>query len=130
MTDKELKRLNRVQLLQLLLDQSREIERLHSEVEELNKKLEEKKLLINNSGSIAEAALSLNNIFESAQNAAGIYLENVKRKSEELIASMTPENARDAAAAFETDVKGGFNKGSIPDRDSPAPRPDEKGVDG
>ena len=72
MTDKELKRLNRAELLQLLLTQSREIDRLRNELEEANKKLNERGIRLEHSGSIAEAALSIRNVFEDAQAAAEV----------------------------------------------------------
>lgn len=78
MNDKDLHRLNRAELLELLLSQSREIERLKSELDAAKEKLENKKITISQSGSIAEAAMKLTNIFEEAQKAADLYLENVK----------------------------------------------------
>ena len=39
--------------------------------------------LLKNAGSIAEAALALNGVFESADKAAAQYLENIKRCSEQ-----------------------------------------------
>ena len=130
MTDKELKRLKRAELLQLLLTQSREIDRLRNELEEANKKLNEREIRLEHSGSIAEAALSIRNVFEDAQAAAEVYLDNVRRKSEELIASMTPENAEALTGAFANDItrSGGVNSspGGIPS----APHTADKGVNG
>lgn len=81
MTDKELKKLTRIELLELLLEQSQEVERLQKELAEVKAKLRDKNILIENSGSIAEAALKLNGVFEATQAAAEQYLENVKRVS-------------------------------------------------
>lgn len=78
MTDKNLKRLNREALLEMLLEQSREVERLKRKNRELEKELESRRILIQNAGSIAEAALQLNRVFEAAQKAADQYLENVQ----------------------------------------------------
>ena len=78
MTDKELRKLKRIEILELLLEQSRENERLRAEIEEMKKKLEDREIAIKESGSIAEAALKLNGIFEAAQKAADQYLENLK----------------------------------------------------
>lgn len=83
MTDKELKRLNRSELLEILLDQAQEIEQLNAQIDDLKKKLEDKTILINESGSIAEASIKLTNIFEEAQKAADLYLENTKMLVEE-----------------------------------------------
>lgn len=82
MTDTELKKLKRRELLQMLLEQSKTVEALKAELEEKNKLLEERSIKIAESGSIAEAALKLNNIFEAAQAAADQYLYSVKLASE------------------------------------------------
>lgn len=82
MTDKELRKLSRAELLEMLLIQSKEVERLRSELDETNRKLNDKKILLENSGSIAEAALKLNKVFEVAQTAADQYLENIKQLNE------------------------------------------------
>lgn len=78
MTDKELRKLSRSELLEMLLIQSKEVERLKEELKEANRKLEDRKILLEESGSIAEAALKLNDIFKVAQRAADQYLESVK----------------------------------------------------
>ncbi len=78
MTDNELKRMSRADLLEILLAQSREIERLRDEVAELNDRLEEREILMSRSGSIAEASLRLNRVFEAAQKAADQYVDSVR----------------------------------------------------
>lgn len=78
MTDNELKRKSRADLLEILLAQSREIERLRDEVAELNDRLEEREILMSRSGSIAEASLRLNRVFEAAQKAADQYVDSVR----------------------------------------------------
>lgn len=83
MTDVELKKLKRHELLQMLLEQSKTVEALKTELEEKNKLLEERRIKLEESGSIAEAALKLNNIFEAAQAAADQYLYNIKLASED-----------------------------------------------
>ncbi len=78
MTNKELKKLTRTELLELLLAQTERADSLEKEIEELRKKLSEKDIAIQNSGSIAEAALKINDIFNAAQAAADQYLINIK----------------------------------------------------
>ncbi len=82
MTDKELKKLSRAKLLEMLIAQSKEVDSLKAQLKEANEKLEDRQIRIENSGSIAEAALQLNGLFEAAQNAAEQYLENIKRQSD------------------------------------------------
>lgn len=122
MADKGLQKLKRRELLQMLLIQCEETERLQKESDELrtefdtmaesyerlkvklnvkdarlNKKdaeiaalkaqIEDMKasrvIELADAGSIAEASLKLNGVFEAAQKAAEQYLQNVKRLSEE-----------------------------------------------
>ncbi|MBR2728686.1 MAG: DNA repair protein [Lachnospiraceae bacterium] len=83
MTEKELHKLKRGELLEMMLAQSREIESLRDRIKELEGKLADREIRIRESGSIAEAALKLNHIFEAAQAAADQYLENVKAGREE-----------------------------------------------
>ena len=77
MTDKELQRLRRSELLEILLSQQKQIESLKSELAEAKKQIEDRKLILARSGSIAEAALKLNGIFEAAQRAADQYLFSI-----------------------------------------------------
>ena len=79
MTDKELKKLNKAELLELLTIQSAENERLKRQLEEVQQKLEDRTILIERSGSIAEAALRINEVFEAAQKAADQYLYNIEQ---------------------------------------------------
>ena len=79
MTDRELRKLSRAELLELLLEESRENERLRAQLQEMNEKLADRAIRIERAGSIAEAALQLNGVFQAAEEAAAQYLENVRR---------------------------------------------------
>ena len=79
MAKKELKRMSREELAELLLIERRRISELEEEVAALNAKLEEREIKIENAGSIAEASLSLNGVFESTEAACRQYIENVER---------------------------------------------------
>ena len=81
MTEKELRRLNRYQLLELLIAQTERADQLQQQVEQLEAKLEERQLKMEAMGSIAEASLRLNEVFEAAQRAADQYLESLKAAS-------------------------------------------------
>ena len=115
MTQKELHRLHRQDILQLLLTQSEETDQLRKELaetqealsvieanyERLRKRLDHKdeqihhlrdmleehrkrrRIELEEAGSIAEAALRLNGIFEAAQKAADQYLYNLQLPVEE-----------------------------------------------
>lgn len=110
MTQKELQKLRRQDLLELLLAQGEESARIAAELEECRKKLKtlettyervrkrldvkdaiihelkesleaertQRQIKLDDAGSIAEASLRLNGIFEAAQEAADQYLYNIK----------------------------------------------------
>ena len=80
MTDKELRRLRRDDLLQILINQQRQIDDLTALVEDYEKQLNERKIAIEEAGSLAEAVLKLNGVFDAAQKAADQYLEETKRR--------------------------------------------------
>ncbi len=82
MTNQELKKLSRADLLELLLEERRENERLRVVLKKACEKLADKNLQIDNAGSIAEASLRLNGVFQAAEAAAAQYLDNVKRLAE------------------------------------------------
>lgn len=82
MTEKELKKLNRKQLLELLLEQTKRADKLERQLLFARAKLARRTINENEAGSIAEAALRLNGVFEAAQAAADQYVENVKRLAE------------------------------------------------
>ena len=78
-----LRYLSKLQLLELLAQQERELQKLRAELAEKSAALEERKLRMEKAGSIAEAALQLSGIFEAAQQAADLYLESLKAESPE-----------------------------------------------
>ena len=83
MKAKELKRLSRSDLLEMLLDLSRENDRLNRELTELRQKMAQRTIVLEESGSLAEAALRLNGIFEAAQAACDQYTENIRTRDGE-----------------------------------------------
>lgn len=79
---KQLRKLRRSDLFELLVEQAKEIEELQGQVKELEGKLERRELEVTDTGSIAEAALAISKVFEEAQAAADTYLYNVKRMAD------------------------------------------------
>lgn len=77
MTDKELKRLNRTELLQLLMNQVRETEQLQAKVRELTEQIQKHEITCQNAGTLAEAALALNGVFQAADEAAQKYVQEM-----------------------------------------------------
>lgn len=82
MTDKELKKLSRMELLEILVELGNENAELTNRVDILNKQLNSKHIMLEEAGSIAEASLRINGVFEAAQAAASQYVENIKRLNE------------------------------------------------
>ncbi len=86
MSDRDLKRLSRRELLEMLLVQSRENDALKQRVEELKAKLRERENELEEAGSLAEAVLRVNDVFAAAEAAAEQYVENVHRMSAQQLA--------------------------------------------
>ena len=113
MTEREMRKLSRTDLLELLLVQSRELEQLRADLEEANRKLAQREITIGQAGSMAEAALLLNGVFEAADKACEQYKENIRKqearceqmeqetrlKCEQLL-----EEARSQAAAIQNPI--------------------------
>lgn len=83
MTEKELRRLSRAELLEMLLAQTEENERLKTELAQAQKALVDRRILIDECGTMAEAALKLNGVFDAVDKAVRQYLENVQRQAQE-----------------------------------------------
>ena len=71
MKQKELRKLRRTELLELMLQ-------MQEENQELNQMLLDRRITLEQTGSIAEAALKLNKVFEAAQQAAEDYLNSIR----------------------------------------------------
>lgn len=78
MTDKEFKRLSRAQLIEIIYQLQLQVDALEERNKALETSLEDKRLRIENAGNIAEAALVVNDWFQTAQNAADQYLAEIK----------------------------------------------------
>ncbi|MCI9249495.1 MAG: hypothetical protein HFG99_10210 [Dorea sp.] len=140
MASKELRKLNRKELLQMLLVQCEETERIQGEMDETNARMAEmeesyerlkiklnikdqrlnekdaqieelkqtiedmktsREIELAEAGSIAEAALKLNGIFETAQKCADQYLTNVRKLCEKE-SRVSQETSRQQAARRRT----------------------------
>ncbi len=75
----DLRRLSRKDLIEIIYAmKQRELE-LTTQLAEANRKLQDRDLKLSRVGNLAEASLALSGIFESAQNAADLYLEAIRR---------------------------------------------------
>ena len=64
MTERELLKLKRSEMLEIMLAQSRQIDSLRKELEETIGKIEDREIRMKDAGNIAEASLQLARIFE------------------------------------------------------------------
>lgn len=77
MDSKDLKKLNRRELLELLVQVSETNEQLRTELDQLKDQLEQRRLSAPEVGTLAEAALVANNFFVDADRAAKQFTENL-----------------------------------------------------
>lgn len=84
LTEKDLKKLNRYQLLEMLILQTERADELEKKLEEAQQKLDSRDVQMTVMGSIAEASLHLSGVFEAAQNAADIYLDAAQKRAAEI----------------------------------------------
>ena len=91
--DKELKKLNRYQLLEILIMQTERADKLQKKVDELEARLEKRELNLSKLGSIAEAAMQINEVFEASQKAADLYLESAKKQAVDILMDARRESS-------------------------------------
>ena len=77
MPDRELRHMRRTELVEIILALKQSEDRLRAENAALSAQLQERQIHIENAGSIAQAALELNKVFEAAQAAADEYVASV-----------------------------------------------------
>ena len=78
MTDNDFRRVKRKELIEMIRSLQRREQELKSEKADLIKQLDDRSLKLEGLGSIAEASLALNHVFEDAQAAADQYLAEAK----------------------------------------------------
>lgn len=83
MTDRELQKLKRPELLEIMLNLKSDLDKEKEENSKLKARLDEKNISLEKSGSIAEAAMELSGVYKAAQEAADIYLDNIKKMHSE-----------------------------------------------
>ena len=74
--------LSKNEMMMVMHDQEQEIEKLKSQVAELQAKLDGYEIKVSESGNLAEAAAKVSGLFEAAQRTVNTYLENMKRRDE------------------------------------------------
>lgn len=114
--NRDLRKMGRRDLLELLIASEEENNRLREQLEQQAVQLQSKKLQIENAGSMAEAAMALNGVFESADKAAAQYLENIRLCSEQQksiydkIVSEAEQKAKEIIDSAEKEKQKRFNE--------------------
>lgn len=75
MTDKELRRLGRPELIEIIYQLEKSQEESRQEIARLQARLQDRTLRLSEAGSIAQAALQVNGVMEAAQAAADQYVQ-------------------------------------------------------
>lgn len=93
MISKELKRLSRRELVDIIYQLKKNEQEKQEQIAALEEELQEKRIRISVAGSIAEAAVDITNVFSTAQRTADLYLHE--------IASMKEDTERECAKMLE-----------------------------
>jgi hypothetical protein len=110
MTDKSVQKLSKRELLEILVSQGKQIEKLQEDLKLANEQLQDRKISIENSGSIAEASLKVNNIFADADAACQQYLENImdlEQQQQEALDRISEKEAQVDQLLQQTKAKAG-----------------------
>ena len=99
MPDRELRRMRRAELVEIILALKQTEDRLRAENAALSAQLQERQIHIENAGSIAQAALELNKVFEAAQAAADEYVASVRAANKNTDAAANALRAQAEAEA-------------------------------
>lgn len=81
MTDKEFRHLSRADLVEIIYELQKSERNLQAEIDKLNQKLEDRRIAISESGSLAEVTAKLNGLFDAAQATADDY----RKEAEQLL---------------------------------------------
>lgn len=100
MVSKELKKLSRRELVDIIYQLKKNEQELQEELASLLEALQDRRIHLSTAGSIAEAAISITNVFSSAQTAADLYLQEIacmKQETETECAKMIRDAKKQAA---------------------------------
>ena len=96
---KKLQKLSRMELLELLLEQTSENERLREKLQKAEELLAQRHLAISVAGDLAHAVLAVNGVMDAANKAAQQYIENaqeLERQTQARCARMLSEAEAEA----------------------------------
>ncbi len=106
MTDKEFRRLSRADLIEIIYELQQSEKALQTEVEDLKRQLQDRRITIENAGSLAEVLAKLSGLFEAAQTTADEYVEGTQRdRAEAQTLLEEAKSTREQADSYLADVK-------------------------
>lgn len=97
MVNKEIKRLSRRELVDVIYQLKRNEQQMQEKIAELEAALEEKRIRLSTAGSLADAAVDITNVFSTAQTAADLYLHEIncmKQDTEQACAQKVEETQK------------------------------------
>ena len=83
MVSKDLKKLSRRELVDIIYQMKKKELLMRNEIASLQDELEDRRIRLSKAGSIAEAAISVTDVFSAAQAAADLYLQEIARMKKE-----------------------------------------------
>ena len=105
MMNKELKKLSRRELVDLIYQMKKNEQQMQAEIAALQEALEDKRIRIAAAGSVAEAAVSITELLTAAQKTADLYLQEIacmKADAQAACAKLTEEKNEDLEHGNET----------------------------
>ncbi len=111
MISKELKKLNRRELVDVIYQLKKNEEQLKDQIAALEAKVQDRRIHLSVAGSIAEAATDITGIFSVAQSTADLYLSEIasmKEDTEKECAKMI-EEAKKKVESIMADGKGQYD---------------------
>lgn len=105
-SEMELRKLGKSELVNRVEELNKEVEMLKEQLGAAENKLNSREIELKEAGSIAEASLRINGVFEAAQEAAKQYLENIKNLSgqQELICKQREKESHEKAVRLMEDT--------------------------
>lgn len=107
MTEREIKKLNRQDLLIILAEQKERADSLEAQLQEANEKLEKRHLMQEECGSMAEEALKFHDVFRAVDEAAAQFMENMRlrKESQEAACQQLEEESREKSDRLLNDAR-------------------------
>ena len=102
--EKEIKKLSRADLVDVIIQLQKNEETLIKANEDLKERLASKEIKIERSGSLAEAAVAVSDLFERAEAAADTFVSEIERRCNEKLA-LAEKTLADAEAKADQIIK-------------------------